>query len=132
PRDYPGCADSFSHQADKGIRSFHVTGGQALAYPHCKTMEIREGRRLRRLDLDGGRANALDLTDGTIELGDADRVVLAVPPAIAVELLPGLSAPLETRPIVNGHFRLPAAPKLFDDLPFLGVIGGDAQWLFGR
>ena len=61
-----------------------------------------------------------------------DQVILAVPPAAAVELLPGLTAPLETRPIVNAHFRLPEAPKPLDNLPFLGIVGGDAQWLFLR
>ena len=104
----------------------------ALHYLEGHRVQIRFGRRLRRLDLQSGRAASLDLTDGTTPLGAEDWVVLAVPPAVAAELLPGLSAPLDTRPIVNGHFRLPHSPKLLDDLPFLGVIGGDAQWLFCR
>jgi hydroxysqualene dehydroxylase len=104
----------------------------ALAYLERHKVAIRFASRLRRLETRDGRAVALDLSDAPVALGPDDQVILAVPPAAAVELLPGLKAPLETRPIVNAHFRLPEAPKPFDNLPFLGIIGGDAQWLFLR
>jgi squalene-associated FAD-dependent desaturase len=110
----------------------HSLVSPALRYLERHKVAVRFGDRLRRFEFGAGRASALDLTDGAAALGPDDRVVLAVPPAVAVELLPGLVAPLDTRPIVNGHFRLPEAPKPFDGLPFLGVIGGDAQWLFLR
>jgi len=46
-------------------------------------------------------------------------------------------APDDFRPIVNVHYRLPGAPKppfpaLADSLFLTGVIGGMAQWIFGR
>jgi squalene-associated FAD-dependent desaturase len=104
----------------------------ALRYLERHKVAVRFGSRLRRLDARDGQLVALDLAGETIALGPDDRVVLAVSPAVAVELLPGLTAPLDTRPIVNGHFRLPEAPKPLGGLPFLGVIGGDAQWLFLR
>jgi squalene-associated FAD-dependent desaturase len=110
----------------------HSLIAPALRYLERHKVAIRFGDRLRRFEFGAGWASALDLTDGAAALGADDRVVLAVPPAAAVELLPGLVAPLETRPIVNGHFRLPEAPKPLDGLPFLGLIGGDAQWLFLR
>jgi hypothetical protein len=63
-------------------------------------------------------------------------VVLALPPAGAADLLPGLQAPRDTRPIVNAHIRLPegATPRrrLAPELPILGLVGGATDWLFLR
>ena len=56
-----------------------------------------------------------------------DTVILAVPPWVATELVPGLAAPDEFRAIVNAHFKIappPGAP------PMTGVIGGTAEWIF--
>ena len=62
----------------------------------------------------------------------ADRVILAVPPTMAVSLIPGLEAPLASRAILNVHFRLDDAPELPEGAPYLGLVGGVAQWLFVR
>ena len=58
-----------------------------------------------------------------------DSVVLAVPPAVAEDLLPGLVTPADSRAIVNGHFRL---ERDVEGMTFLGLVGGTAQWLFVR
>jgi len=97
----------------------------------CRT-EIAFNRRLRGLGIEGGRVSALDFADGVQALGPNDRVILAVPPARIAELLPGMDVPLESRAIVNAHFRLDRLPAFPGDLPFLGLIGGTAQWLFHR
>jgi len=76
--------------------------------------------------------SALDFVDETLTLGEMDSLILALPPARVVELLPGTTAPLESRAIVNAHFRLVQSPPFPEDLPFLGLIGGTAQWLFRR
>ncbi len=88
---------------------------------------VRLGRRLRSVTLDGDRAKALVFADGEVPLGPGDRLVLAVPPWVAADLLPGLSVPTEHRAIVNAHFRLippPGAEAL------IGVIGGTVEWIF--
>lgn len=90
------------------------------------------GRRLRGIALEGDRATALDFVDGPVELGPDDRVVLAVPPAAAAALLPGLSVPEGDHAIVNAHFRLDRPAPLPEGMPFLGVIGGTAHWIFLR
>jgi hypothetical protein len=63
-------------------------------------------------------------------------VVLALPPDNTADLLPDLPVPRDSRPIVNAHIRLPAGARprrqLPEDLPFLGLIGGAADWLFLR
>jgi hypothetical protein len=50
-----------------------------------------------------------------------------VPPWVAKDLIPTLTAPDDFRAIVNAHFKMPApagAPAM------LGVIGGTAEWIF--
>jgi squalene-associated FAD-dependent desaturase len=88
---------------------------------------IRLGCRLRSLGLEDGRVTELRFAEETVALEPEDSVVLALPPWVAQELLPGMTAPDEHRPIVNAHFRLappPGAP------PMMGLIGGTAEWVF--
>ncbi len=100
----------------------------ALAFLRARGAQIRFGAKLRAIEFADGRAGALDFGDDKVALGAGDKLVLAVPPQVAVALLPGLAAPLEFRSIVNAHFAFPA-PK---GLPLLtGVIGGLSEWLFG-
>ena len=92
----------------------------------------RVGARLRAIHLDGDRAAELDFGATRVSLEAGVGVVLAVPPARAVELLPGLVAPQASRAIVNAHFRVEGPLSLPGDSPLLGVIGGTAQWIFVR
>ncbi|MCI0755900.1 hydroxysqualene dehydroxylase HpnE [Teichococcus vastitatis] len=99
----------------------------ALAMLRRQRATIRLGQRLRGLSLEGGRVGGLAFGDGTVTLGPRDRVVLALPPWAAAELLPGLVVPNDFRPILNAHFRaLPpsGAPAL------AGLVGGTAEWVF--
>lgn len=99
----------------------------ALAYLASRGAGVRFGQRLRQLVFDNQNVIALMLAERTIPVSQADSVVLAVPPWVARELVPGIDAPDEFRSIVNAHFKFPApagAP------PMLGVIGGKAQWIF--
>ncbi|PKU23829.1 hydroxysqualene dehydroxylase [Telmatospirillum siberiense] len=92
---------------------------------------VRLGHPLRRLVRENGLATELHFDDQTVHLGRADRVVVAVPWAVAAGLLPGLPT-LPASPIVNAHFRLPAPPRTLPSGGFVGVLGGTAQWLFLR
>ena len=92
----------------------------------------RFGSRLRAIQFDGGRAAGLDFGAHRIALDAGDCVVLAVPPARAAELLPGLVVPKTSRAIVNAHYRLEQPHSLPGGSPLLGVIGGVAQWIFLR
>ncbi len=95
-------------------------------------VELGFNRRLRALAVAEKRVAALDFGEETIALGAEDAVILALPPARIDELLPGSVVPLETRAIVNGHFRLDRVPDFPGGFPFLGLIGGTAEWLFRR
>lgn len=89
--------------------------------------EIRLGRRLGALKLQDDQVTGLTFTDGEEPLGPQDKVILAVPPWTAQELLPGLAAPDAFSAIVNAHFKFvpPAASPLL-----VGLIGGTAEWVF--
>jgi squalene-associated FAD-dependent desaturase len=108
----------------------------ALALIEGSGGEIRFNARLRALELEEGRLGGLDFGAGTVALGEGDWAVLALPPVVAGDLVPGLKAPRAARPIVNAHIRLPDPARLPSvlpgDLPFLGLVGGTADWLFLR
>jgi hypothetical protein len=99
----------------------------AVAFLRLRRASVRFGERLRAIDKGGSLATALMFGDTRINLSRGDRVILAVPPGIATELLPDVSAPNESSAIVNAHFRAAApagAPQM------LGLFGGTAEWAF--
>ena len=89
--------------------------------------EIRVGSRVRSLTFSNNRVTGLGLADRSIEASTGEIVILAVPPWIATELIPGLGAPTEFRSIVNAHFQI-APPDNAN--PMIGIIGGTAEWIF--
>jgi len=93
---------------------------------------VRFNERLKSIAVTGGRVTALTFARGEIAVGAEDCVVLAVPNAIGCQLLPDLIPALPARAIVNAHYRLPEPVRLPDGSPFLGLVGGTAQWLFAR
>jgi squalene-associated FAD-dependent desaturase len=106
--------------------------GGALIEPALRTLrakgvEPRFGARLREIAFDDSRVAALRFGDREVTLQGRDAVVLATPPWIAQELLPGLVAPDDFRAILNAHFKIappPGQPLL------LGMIGTLTEWLF--
>ncbi len=70
---------------------------------------------------------ALDFSDGREAVAPGEPVVLAVPPWIAAELVPGLVTPDRFHAIVNAHFRI-APPSGAERM--IGVIGGTCEWIF--
>ena len=104
----------------------------ALARLEAAGAELRFQQRLRALEQADGRVGALDFGETRIALQPGESVVLAVTPAVAADLLPGLTVPDDSRPIVNAHIVLPRGDLLPRDLPFLGLVGGSTDWIFVR
>jgi squalene-associated FAD-dependent desaturase len=126
-------------RGEAACRPLIARDGLAASFvdPACAALrragaEISFNARLRALHTDGDRVQALDFGAAPVALGPADWSVLALPPTVAAELLPELPVPDESRPIVNVHIRLDTPPRLPPDLPFLGLVGGSADWLFLR
>ena len=106
-------------------RGLRRSGAAALAPVAARRSGSAAGcvaLKLRRRQ--GGR---LDLRRRRGDAGAAGRVILAVPPWTAQELLPDLTAPDAFRAIVNAHFKIvpPAGAPLL-----VGLIGGTAEWVF--
>jgi squalene-associated FAD-dependent desaturase len=99
----------------------------ALEFLKRQGTNVRMGQRVRALTAGESGVLALQLPDETIAVGKNDTVILAVPPWVATELVPGLSAPTQFCSIVNAHFRIapPAGTPLMT-----GIIGGAAEWIF--
>ena len=109
-----------------GVRYVEQGGGRL----HCN-------RRLRAIHHDGRAVTGLDIAgagsgDDDAAFAPGDVAVLAVTPQVCTQLMPEIPAPLETRPIVNAHFRLDRPVPMPGGSAILGVVGGTAQWIFAR
>ncbi len=108
------------------------TLGAAFIEPALETLaaqgaSVRLSRRLRALTFDGDTVSALTFSDRVVEVSPQDHVIVATPPWIAADLIPGLSVPTAFRAIVNGHFRVTPPPGVSS---MIGVIGGTVEWIF--
>ena len=107
----------------------------ALRYIERAGGRLHCNRRLRAIRDDGRRVTGLDIAggdDGDASFAPDDVAVLAVTPQVCTQLLPEIPVPLETRPIVNAHFRLDRPVPMPGGSAILGVVGGTAQWIFAR
>jgi hydroxysqualene dehydroxylase len=104
----------------------------ALKFLRRHRVPVAFGQRLRAVALEDRRVCCLDFGQRRIELGAHDQVILALPPAQAMALLPELTVPEASHSIVNGHFRLAHPVRLPGGSVLLGLVGGTAEWLFVR
>ena len=100
----------------------------AIATLRTRGAEIRFNSRIAELTIARGTVAGLRGPAGSIALEAADAVVLAVPPWVAGELLPGLVVPDAFEAILNIHYRH-AADKLREP-GLIGLISGAAEWVF--
>ena len=96
----------------------------AISWLRAHGSDVITGRRVAALRFTASGVSALETTEAPIPV---EAVVLAVPPWVAPDLLPGVQVPTEFQAILNIHFRVEA-----DRGPtgFIGLIGGTAEWLF--
>lgn len=103
----------------------------AVAKLRSRGAQVRFNSRIAELSRKNGRVTALRGPDGPIALNDGDAVVLAVPPWVASDLLPGLVVPDAFEAILNIHFRHAAEhQEPLDDIGFIGLISATAEWVF--
>ena len=99
----------------------------ALEFLAARNAKVRFNERLRAITFGGRVAAALEFPDATMPVARTDAIILAVPPWVAKEIVPGLMPPMHFHSIVNAHFKYPAplgVPAI------LGVTGGTAEWIF--
>ncbi len=96
----------------------------AVAWLAARECRLVTSRRVTALNATDEKVTELATTEGAIR---TDAVVLAVPPWVAADLVPGLPVPNEFQAILNVHFRIDADPG---PAGFIGLIGGTAEWVF--
>jgi squalene-associated FAD-dependent desaturase len=111
--------------AREGLGSVFVE--PAIAHLRERGVAIVFEDELIELLFGNGRVSRLKFARQTVDLGVNDAVILAVPPYVATNLVPGLIAPTSFRGIVNAHFRINPPAHL---PPMLGVINGTCEWIF--
>ncbi|MEW6344043.1 MAG: hydroxysqualene dehydroxylase HpnE [Pseudomonadota bacterium] len=91
---------------------------------------IRLDAQLQAMEFDAaGRIGALQFGEERIALEAGESVVLAVPPAVAQALVPGLQAPRHASAALNLHF---AVEPPFGVPRLMGLLNGTAEWLFAH
>lgn len=111
--------------AYEGLGSVFVE--PAIAHLRERGVAIVFEDELIELLFGNGRVSRLKFARQTVDLGVNDAVILAVPPYVATNLVPGLITPSSFRGIVNAHFRIDPPAHL---PPMLGVINGTCEWIF--
>jgi squalene-associated FAD-dependent desaturase len=108
----------------------------AIATLRSRGAEIRLNSRIAGLTIDRNQVTALRGPDGPVAFGPQDAVVLAVPPWVASDLLPGLEAPEAFEAILNIHFLYAAdrasagSSGTMIEAGFIGLTSGAAEWVF--
>ena len=98
----------------------------AIAWLEARGSVVHVSTRVSSLRIGDG-VMGFQIPSGEVEVGPEDAVVLAVPPWIAGELVPGLVVPDSFESILNAHFRFEAEPGRAG---FVGLVGGTAEWIF--
>lgn len=104
----------------------------ALAWLERQGATIRFRALVGEVEQRDGRVSGLVLKGQRVAVARTERVILAVPPAAAARLLPGLVVPEGEDSILNAHFRLPKPPPLPFEGPLLGVVRATTHWIFVR
>jgi hydroxysqualene dehydroxylase len=103
----------------------------AIATLRQRGADILFNRRVTGLFVEQGRVTALATAEGPVTLASDDAVVLAVPPWVAGELLPGITVPDSFESILNVHFKIALRPEDdFAEAGFVGLVNGTAEWIF--
>jgi squalene-associated FAD-dependent desaturase len=99
----------------------------AIKFIHQRGGTVRLGHRLRSVGFDADRAVSLDFGEDSVALAAGDKVILAVPPSVAVSLVPGITAPNEFCGIVNAHFAFQHPSQT---PAMIGAVNATVEWLF--
>lgn len=116
--------------ASRGLSAAFVD--PALVRLRTAGAALHLGARVDGLTFAEDRVTGFSAGGSAVTLGPLDSVILAAPAWVAERLVPGLGVPPPGPAIVNLHVRLDGPVRLPGGLPFVGLVGGTAEWLFAR
>jgi len=99
----------------------------AVAYLRARGVSVAFEDELVGINFSNGRVSRLQFANRQVGLVEGDAIILAVPPNVAANLVPGLRTPTSFRGILNAHFRIDPPANL---PPMLGIINGTCEWIF--
>src|SRR5215831_18306324 len=99
----------------------------AVAYLRARGVSVAFEDELVGINFSNGRVSRLQFANRQVGLVESDAIILAVPPNVAANLVPGLRTPTSFRGILNAHFRVDPPANL---PPMLGIINGTCEWIF--
>jgi squalene-associated FAD-dependent desaturase len=102
----------------------------AISFLTANKSDIQFSMKLQSISKNTNNLKTINFNKRAITLKKNDAVILALPPNIISSLIPDIITPKDTNAIVNVHFRLDERPTLPNNAPFIGIIGGNAHWLF--
>ena len=102
----------------------------AIKYLNAKNSILQYSMRLQSIEKRGSYVNTLKFKQKLIKLNQKDIVILALPPNEISALLPEITVPTKTNPILNIHYKIEESVELPNGSPFMGIIGGKAEWIF--
>jgi squalene-associated FAD-dependent desaturase len=106
-----------------------IERGGAFTIPRFPKIGLSESFVDPALDWLAARGADIRLGSRVTAIDPAQKTVLAVPPWIAAELVPGLAVPEEFEAICNLHFKCKIDPG---EAGFWGFIGGTTEWAFAK
>ncbi len=95
-------------------------------------VKINFGARISAVNLKEDQVASISIGEHVTELNHDDKLVLAMPAPVTLNLVDSLTGPTAYSPIINLHFRLQQPQTVLADNSFMGIVGGTAQWLFVR
>lgn len=101
----------------------------ALAFLRDHGTELRFGARIAGLTVSDARVTGLVGPNVDEIIDPDDRIILAAPPWVAADLVPGLIVPDAFEAILNLHFR---AGIDAGKTGFYALLGGVAEWVFEK
>jgi squalene-associated FAD-dependent desaturase len=101
----------------------------ALAFLRAHGAAFRFGARVAGLTVSANRVTGLVGPNVDEIIDPDDRIILATPPWVAADLVPGLIVPNAFEAILNLHFR---AGIDAGKAGFYGLLGGVAEWVFEK
>lgn len=102
-----------------------------LQYLSKKNVEIIYNKKIRGLGIEE-KVDRLFFAKDKTYIGDDDAVILATTAENTYKMLPSISTPQATSPIVCIHFLVDDHFTLPKKEPFYGIVGSIVEWIFMR
>lgn len=102
-----------------------------MEYLAKKDVEIIYNKKIRGLGIDE-KVDRLFFEKNKSYIGSDDAVILTISPEGVYKMLPSISTPQATSPIICIHFLVDDNFTLPGKEPFYAIVGGIAEWVFAK